>query len=117
MTIELLGQLPSLNDYIAKINRNKYAGNSFKKQIQEDIYWQLKAQKISKIKTPCQMHFHWVEKSKRRDIDNIYSAKKFILDALIEYGAIEGDGQKYIYGITDSLEIAKEDKVILTIEE
>lgn len=35
------------------------------------------------------------------DIDNIASAKKFILDALQECGILEGDGQKQLVGFSD----------------
>jgi len=54
--------------------------------------------------------FNWYEKDRRRDLDNIASAKKFILDALTESGVIDNDSQKYIYPqFTDNFFIDKND--------
>ena len=54
---------------------------------------------------PVAVCFEWHEKTRRRDLDNIASAKKFILDALQECGILEGDGQKQIIAFNDSFAI------------
>ena len=76
--IEIPFRLPSLNDYIAKINRNKYAGNKFKQDIEDSILWVLKSTK-RKVEKPVKVKFIWYEQTKRRDKDNVCSAKKYLL--------------------------------------
>ncbi|WP_230197975.1 RusA family crossover junction endodeoxyribonuclease [Megasphaera massiliensis] len=52
--------------------------------------------------------FHWVEKNKRRDKDNIAFAKKFILDALQEMGILQNDGWSEILGFSDTFDVDKD---------
>jgi Holliday junction resolvase RusA-like endonuclease len=47
--------------------------------------------------------FEWHEKTKRRDADNIASAKKFILDALVKNGVLVDDSRKYVVGFHDAI--------------
>lgn len=99
-------KLPGLNDYIHAINRNKFIGNRLKRDVQDKIgLYILSAAKGGKLSPvadyPVTVEFEWHETNRRRDLDNISSAKKFILDALKEYGILKDDGQKYISGIQD----------------
>ena len=64
-----------------------------------------------------QIHFHWVEGSKRRDLDNVCYAKKHILDAMVKAGKLKDDNRKCVTGFIDTFEYGKETKVILEIEE
>ena len=57
------------------------------------------------------MRFTWTEPNRRRDCDNIASAKKFILDALVKMRVLENDTQKYVVGFYDIFEIGKEHSV------
>ncbi|MGN1121994.1 MAG: hypothetical protein ACI4RV_06475 [Eubacteriales bacterium] len=100
-------KLPGLNDYIHAINRNKFIGNRLKRDVQDKIgLYILSAARGGKLSPvavyPVTVAFEWHETNMRRDLDNITSAKKFILDALQEYGILKGDGQKYVSGIPDS---------------
>lgn len=47
------------------------------------------------------VHFEWHERTKKRDADNIASAKKFILDALVKNGVLVDDSRKYVKGFYD----------------
>lgn len=115
---EIHRKLPSLNDYINKINRNRYAGNKFKQDIQEDICWEIKTQlKGLKIERPVILHITWIEENKRRDIDNVYSAVKYIQDALVKMQVIKNDNSKCIVDVKNNIEYAQESKIIVVLEE
>lgn len=95
-------RLPGLNEYIHALNINRYKGNALKRETQDAIGWAITAAHLKPVtEYPVTIFFEWHEKSKRRDLDNIASAKKFILDALQECGILEGDGQKQLVGFTD----------------
>lgn len=95
-------RLPGLNEYIHALNINRYKGNALKRETQDAIGWAIKAAHLKPVtEYPVTIFFEWHEKSKRRDLDNIASAKKFILDALQECGILEGDGQKQLVGFSD----------------
>ena len=108
-------KLPSLNEYINECRRNKYAGAKMKKEIDKIIGYYLI--KLPRFEKPVKIHFHWVEGNKRRDLDGICFAKKFILDAMVKKGKLTDDNRKYVTGFTDEFSYGKETKVILEIEE
>ncbi len=115
MKIEISMRLPSLNEYINECRRNKFAGAKMKKQVEKDIGWFIN--KIPQYKRPIFIHFHWVEENKRRDLDNVCFAKKFILDSMVKAGKLADDNRNFVSGFTDTFEYAKESKVILEIKE
>lgn len=47
------------------------------------------------------VRFEWHERTKKRDADNIASAKKFILDALVNMRVLPDDSRKFVKGFTD----------------
>lgn len=75
--------------------------------------------KMPKWGNPIKIHFTWVESNKKRDLDNICFAKKFILDALVKSGKLKDDNRNNVYAFTDSFEydLKGQNKVILEIEE
>lgn len=113
-------KLPSLNEYIAACNKNRYGGGRFKHDIEEVIGWGIKqaisAGKLRRTVDPMIVHFKWHEKTKRRDADNIASAKKYILDAMQTFGVIPNDSRKYVRAFTDEIIDDKEDFVEVIIE-
>lgn len=115
---EIHKRLPSLNDYIAKCNRNRYVGNKFKRNIQDEIGWEINTQlKGVKIDKPVVIYITWIEENKRRDVDNVYSAVKYIQDSLVEMGVLQNDNRKRVVDVKHSIEYAKESKVIVEIKE
>ncbi len=55
-----------------------------------------------KIQKPVHMEYTWFEKDKRRDLDNISSfGRKVIQDALVNSGVLKNDGWKEIKGFSD----------------
>ena len=113
--IEIPFRLPSLNQYINECRKNRYAGGNMKKKIQEDIMYFIN--KLPQFKTPISIKFIWIEGNKRRDLDNICYAKKFILDSMVKAGKLKDDNRNYVTGFTDDFEYGKTSKVILEIEE
>lgn len=115
MKIEIPMKLPSLNDYVRVCRCNKYQAAKFKADIELKIGLHLT--KIPKMTNPIKIHFHWIEGNKKRDLDNIAFAKKFILDAMVKYKKLTDDNRKVVTAFTDTFEYGKETKVILEIEE
>ena len=113
--IEIPYRFMSFNQYINECRKNKYSGARAKKKIQNDIGWYIR--QLPVFDKPIKIHFHWIEENKRRDLDNVFYAKKFILDSMVECGRLQDDNRKFVQGFTDSIAYDKESKVILTIKE
>lgn len=116
MTIEIPLKLPSLNEYIGAMNRNRYIGNGMKQKYQKQIEPYLETLPRP-FQNPVIIHFTWVENNHRRDLDNIAFAKKFILDALTKSGVLVDDNHNYVKGFSDDFKYEKEARIILNFEE
>ena len=105
-TIE--SKLPSLNDYIntLKSPKGQHTGARMKSDVDDICIWCLKRCR-SELKAFCAepviIWLEWHESSKRRDLDNVYSASKYILDAMQKSGIIANDNYKHIKGIYNSV--------------
>ena len=54
------------------------------------------------------MEYLWVEPNRRRDLDNISSfGRKVIQDALVDTGVLKDDGWKYVVGFSDKFDVDK----------
>ena len=113
--VEIPFRLPSLNQYINECRKNKFAGAKMKKNVDADIGYFIN--KLPKYNNPIKIHFHWVEENKKRDLDNVCFAKKFILDSMVKAGKLKDDNRNYVVGFEDSFKYDKESKVILEVEE
>lgn len=105
-------QLPSLNEYIKELNKNRHKGNKFKQEVEEDIGWYIRNAVIKGRLTPVTEQVDilivWHEKTMKRDTDNIQSAQKFILDAMRAGGIIKNDSRKYVRQIYHKIEDGSE---------
>lgn len=118
-TLIIEGTLPSLNEYINAERRNKYAAAQLKKRTQEYIRWQIR-QQIPHIHFREAVHitYFWFERSRKRDKDNVAFGKKFIQDALVEAGVLDGDGWEHIVGFDDHFAVDREHPhIAVTIKE
>lgn len=118
MKIVIDGRLPTLNELIAAINHNRHVGNKLKQEITELCEIAFRQQCGETYTKQIFLFFHWFEKNKKRDKDNIASAKKFILDGMQRAGTIKTDCWKGIAGFGDTFSIDKENpRVEITITE
>ena len=115
--IELNTRHPSLNEWLSS-NGGWFKKANDKKKYQEELLWELKAQKIpSKLKTPISINCTQFTKRKR-DIDNTIISAKYLADALVAGGYIEDDAPEYVKIITISwAKASKEEKVVYMIDE
>lgn len=93
------GPLPSLNDVIAANRTSPYVGARQKRSVQQTIGWAIKAAKLPAIEGRVDLVITWYEPDRRRDPDNVHSAVKFILDALVDAQVLAGDRQRHIGSI------------------
>ena len=106
------GKLASLNDYTkacrAQGKKGYLAGSQMKRTAENRIKKCITEQfKGGKFKSPISVKFRWYEPDKKRDLDNICFAKKFIFDALVKSGTINGDGWRDVQGFTDEFFVDK----------
>ena len=114
------GRLDNLNQYIRALDANRHEGAELKKKNQNkvlcEIYEQLGRLRIRK---PVRMTYRWYEKNRRRDLDNVSSfGRKVIQDALVQAHVLQNDGWKEIVGFSDEFYIdAHNPRIEVEIEE
>lgn len=93
-------RLPSQNDIISRNRKSPYEGARLKRETEEKISYAIIAAKLRPVTQPCIVHMIFEEplKGHKRDADNVESAKKFILDALVNSHILQGDAPKYVIG-------------------
>ena len=113
------GRLDGLNDYTAANRTKSYKGAKMKHRNAKLLAAQVPSQMRDQEMTyPVTLTFHWYEKDRRRDPDNICFAKKFILDALVAKQVFPNDSQKYIKGFHDFFHVDKKHpRIEVMIEE
>lgn len=93
-------KLPSLNEVIRKNRSNRMMGAKLKREVQDEILQYIHLAVLHGDLVPqkkrCTISITWHERTKKRDVDNIQSAQKFILDAMVEGGILEDDSRKYV---------------------
>lgn len=121
MYFNIYAKLPSLNEYQDACRANKYKGAKMKSETDTIIGWLIRKAvregTLQAVNGPVRLNFIWYEKTKRRDPDNVASAKKFILDALQKQGILPNDSRKYIYGFSDEIRDGVTDIVKVEIQE
>lgn len=110
---ELPLKLPNASEYLQAINEHTAA--AVRQETEEDITSFIRI--MPKIKNPVTLHFIWVEKNYRQDLNNISFAKKFILDALVNNGILQSDSYRHVKGFRDDFICGDQVKVIVEIEE
>lgn len=113
----ILGRLPGLNEYTKACRSHWSKGAKMKRQVEEDIGWHILAargaHKLRPVHGPVSLSISWHESDRRRDLDNIVSAKKFILDAMQKMGIIPNDDREHVRAISD--EIVDDDKDFVVV--
>lgn len=114
------GRFPGLNEYTAAQRKNRFEGNKMKRGYTGTAYYEAKRQlRGVRFGRPVAVRFHFVEKDRRRDLDNISGfAHKVILDGLVEAGILADDGWNEVTGISDTFAVDKKrPRIEVTIEE
>ena len=116
MKIVIDFKFTTLNEYI-KIERspNKWGyikANNVKSEQTDIIKYFCKGK--TWMSYPCKIKFTWHVKDKRKDLDNIAFAKKFILDGLVKAGTLKNDNLNHITGFSD--EVVFDDKEYVELE-
>jgi len=113
------GRFPSLNDYIAAERKNRHIAAKMKRDETKRVADIAANSDMPTFEKPVHVYFAWVEPNRRRDIDNIAFAHKFILDGLVDAGVLKGDSQKYVTGLVDRFRVDKDNprvSVLITDE-
>lgn len=118
-TFEIPGRLPGLNELIGANRAHRMAGAALKKKTQTFCGQYIVASRVPKFSEPVTVEFTWIEPNSRRDLDNITTGAKFILDALVETQTIANDTRAWITGISHSFPNPEKDnpRVIVTLKE
>ena len=103
------GRLDGLNKFISANRSNSCAGNNMKKRNERVVKRAIEScLRGVKIENPVHMEYIWYERDMRRDLDNISSfGRKVIQDALVNAAVLKGDGWKYVVGFSDRFEVDK----------
>lgn len=118
---EFDNKMPSLNELLAASHKGKnsryFHDNTMKKQIQEDLFWQMKAQGLKHVKKgPVDIHITWYEGRKNRDKDNVISSQKMILDALVNARVLGNDNWDWVNQITPRVYASSDKKYRVVVE-
>lgn len=106
MKFTIQDRFPSLNEYTNSNRKNRYAGADMKARCQKQATIGIKLSKLKPVKNyPITLEITWYEKDRRRDLDNITYAVKFINDALVKSKIIIDDSQKYVRSIINHVEV------------
>ena len=93
-------KLPSLNEIINANRGNKYVGAKMKRELEETIGLYITSARlrgtIKPVSYPVTIDIKWHERTKKRDVDNIQSAQKLILDALQKQSILINDSRRYV---------------------
>lgn len=114
------GRLPGLNEYIAAERANRYKGAQMKRDAQAvvavEVQRQLRGVRFSR---PVRIAYTWIEKDRRRDLDNVSSfGRKVIQDALVACHVLNDDGWGEIAGFSDAFGVDKKrPRIVVEIEE
>lgn len=96
-------RLNNLNDYISAEGASRYKGAAMKARNEALVKVAIRQQMRSiRIERPVYMEYTWYERNKRRDLDNISSfGRKVIQDALVQTRVLVNDGWNEIVGFSD----------------
>lgn len=120
-TFTINQKLPSLNEYIKLCRANKYEAAQFKQSLEDSIIYEIKAalrkRTAKKTDKPVIVYIEWHEATFKRDVDNVQSAQKFILDAMKKAKLIPDDRRKYVKQVYHQVVEDSVNKVVVTIKE
>lgn len=113
------GKLPGLNEYTYACRSSWQKGAKMKADIEKQISIAVGIAKNQKqlfpVKEPVYVDFIWFEDTRKRDVDNIISAKKYILDVLQKSGILPNDNRNWVINVRDTVVDDIENKVLVQL--
>ena len=107
MNFYIPGELATLNDFIAAMNRNRYDGAQIKRLETQRV--KMACRELHPVgHYPVDLRLTWYRADRRSDPDNVAFAIKFILDGLQQAGIIKQDNWKCVNSITHNFELDAE---------
>ena len=120
-TFTIQGRLVGMNEIIGAARNNRFGSASQKKSQMQIVTDAIQADEVFRklrFEKKVNIYVSFIEKSSRRDIDNITSANKFILDSIVNYGILIDDSQKYVTKIVSEVFVDKENpRIEVRLEE
>ena len=114
-TFEIPGRFVSLNEFL---DMHYHDRKTTKREHDVRVACAAMAAGVRPCGRRITYHVHWVEENRRRDLDNVAFAKKFIQDGLIKAGIISNDTHHEIAGFSDSFGYdSKNPRIIVTLKE
>lgn len=102
------GPLPGLNEILKLANKRIKKWNAYddlKRQWGRIISLYIREARLVPVEGPAFFTFVWCEAHRRRDLDNIAVARKFIFDALVEAQILKNDGWAHVLGWQDAFTV------------
>lgn len=106
--IYVFDKLPSLNNYVDACRDSPFKGAKLKKDVENELLSFIRLAGTQPLTVPCIVHVDWYENSRRRDVDNVESAIKYILDALQVAGILKNDSRKYVKQVSHNVITSKD---------
>jgi Holliday junction resolvase RusA-like endonuclease len=108
-----------LNDYTAAERSGWQAAANMKKRCENIVIHSARSLGDVQIYDRVYMTYTWYEPNQRRDLDNISSfGRKVIQDALVKSKILQNDGWKNISGFQDRFFVDKKNpRIVVEIEE
>jgi Holliday junction resolvase RusA-like endonuclease len=94
------GRLPGMNEIINACRHNRYTGAAQKKAVTNECGWRILERKVPEFRRPVVVRIRFIEPDRRRDVDNIQSGTKFIMDALVMARVLPNDTREWLKGIS-----------------
>lgn len=120
-TYTIPGRLPGLNDLLKVrwgAETTRFWNHRIKKKATSQCAQWAVAGLVPKFTKPIVLEINWIEPNRRRDVDNIRTGAKFILDGLVQAGKIPNDTQAWVARITDEFNVdPKTPRVVVKIRE
>lgn len=112
------GPLPGMNEILAAAKSGHGKGNAYSRMKREwcNIVWAYAKSARLRPVPRASVAFEWREKDRRRDIDNVAAASKFVLDGLVKAGVLAGDGQAHVTAMSHAFTVdSRNPGVLVTV--
>lgn len=114
-TFEIPGRFVGLNEFYKMHPMKQY---ETKREHDARVALAAKAAGIRPYAARVRYHVLWVEQNRKRDLDNVAFAKKFIQDGLVKAGVLHNDTHHEIAGFSDGFAYdPKNPRIVVTLEE